>query len=357
VEQVLVTVVVPVYKAEKYLDACVRSILGQSYPVLEILLIDDGSPDGCPALCDGYAREDERISVIHQTNRGAGFSRNAGLDAAHGKYVFFMDADDCLDGKDAIRHLLEQAEKENADITMGCYRKFNDREVRQVNSHHLQNGEDTGTVDFRFRGFYQYGHLAYNWGKLYRRDFLTENALRCKPYPIAEDKVYNMECYVCGPKYAFLGESVYLYRINQESVTSRYQEGLIPAWISIATDFHEFLIERRIDRDYRDWSALHIFFGSFFLVKQELQSGKRGIRRGIRAIKEYGGDPFVRESMVILARGRYLRDINSLSWRVLIRAAAWLLHIRAYWLFVLGISLVRMLKVDGRITNSRNRRK
>ena len=140
-KEVLVSIIVPVYKTEKYLDECVQSILKQDYPALEILLIDDGSPDNCPALCDDYASRYENVKVIHQENKGLGLSRNTGMDAATGKYLFFIDSDDCLDGPGAIRMLVEEAQQKQADITVGCYRRFNDSGFRQINRHHLHGGE------------------------------------------------------------------------------------------------------------------------------------------------------------------------------------------------------------------------
>lgn len=355
-QKIMVSIVVPVYKTEKYLDDCVQSILRQDYPSLEILLIDDGSPDGCPALCDGYAAAHENVSVIHQKNMGLGLSRNTGMYAAHGKYIFFVDSDDCLDGVSAIRLLVEKAEGEQADITVGCYRRFNDHETRQVNRHHLHGGEYTKTVDFRFRGFYMYGHLAHNWGQLYKKEFLDRYDLRCRDYPFTQDKAHNMACYVYGPKYAFIEDSIYLYRVNEESVTFRYKENLMPVWTAIASDFKDFLKQRGIEEDYGDWIYLHLFFGSFFIVKQELTFGKHGIRRGISALKSYGGDPLVREAMDALAGGKYLREMSAFSWRLMIRTGAWLIHIRAYALLVMGIVILRKLRVDGRMTDSRNKK-
>ena len=354
--EVLVSIVVPVYKTEKYLADCMQSILGQDYPELEILLIDDGSPDNCPALCEGYAAAHGNVSVIHQKNKGLGLSRNTGMDAAHGKYIFFIDSDDCLDGAAAIRLLVEKAEEEQADITVGCYRRFGESGFRQVNRHHLHGGEYTRTVDFRFKGFYMYGHLAHNWGQLYRKEFLDAHDLRCRAYPFTQDKAHNMDCYVYHPRYAFIEDSIYLYRVNEESVTFRYKENLMPVWTAIAADFNEFLEQRGIEEDYGDWTALHLFFGSFFLVKQELQFQDHGIRQGVRVIRKYGQEPLVREAMAALAKGRYLREISVISWRFVIRAAAFLFHIRAYGLFVAGIALLRNLGVDGKITESRNRR-
>lgn len=352
----LVSIIVPVYKTEKYLEECMGSILGQEYPAMEVLLIDDGSPDRCPALCDGYAAAHGNVAVIHQKNMGLGMSRNTGLSAARGKYVFFVDSDDCLDGAGAIRCLVEKAEEEQADITVGCYRRFNASGCRQVNSHHLHGGAYTETVDFRFKGFYMYGHLAHNWGQLYKKAFLDAHDLKCCAYPFTQDKAHNIECYVYHPRYAFIEDSIYLYRVNEESVTFRYKENLMPVWISIAADFKEFLQCRGIEGDYGDLTALHIFFGSFFLVKQELQFKKHGIREGIRAVRKYGEEPLVREAMADLAGGKYVKDISVLSWRVVIRAAAAMFHIRAYALFVVGISLLRKLGVDGSITESRNKK-
>lgn len=93
----LISVIVPVYKVETYLDQCVQSILAQTYRNLEIILVDDGSPDGCPAMCDAYARQDSRVRVIHQKNGGLSAARNAGMDIMTGQYFGFVDSDDYID--------------------------------------------------------------------------------------------------------------------------------------------------------------------------------------------------------------------------------------------------------------------
>ena len=98
----LISVIVPVYKAENYLDKCVRSIVDQTYRNLEIILVDDGSPDGSGAMCDAWAAKDSRIRVIHQKNAGGGAARNAGLDVASGAYIAFVDSDDYM-----APHMLE----------------------------------------------------------------------------------------------------------------------------------------------------------------------------------------------------------------------------------------------------------
>ena len=94
-----ISIIVPVYRAEKFLPQCIESILGQTYENLEILLVDDGSPDKCGEICDEYAKQDSRICVIHQTNAGESAARNTGLDKASGAYIGFVDADDWIEPK------------------------------------------------------------------------------------------------------------------------------------------------------------------------------------------------------------------------------------------------------------------
>ena len=111
----LVSIIVPVYGTEDYLPACIESLQKQTYPHMEIILVDDQSPDGCPAICDAYAQKDPRIRVIHQKNTGVSGARNAGLDAATGDFVAFVDSDDEL-YPDAIRILLQDVSDHGADI-------------------------------------------------------------------------------------------------------------------------------------------------------------------------------------------------------------------------------------------------
>lgn len=115
-----ISVVVPVYNVEKYLPHCVRSLREQSFADLEIILVDDGSPDGCGALCDAYAEEDDRIRVIHKENGGLSSARNAGIEAARGRYIGFVDSDDYVE-PEMYERLYTLAEKERADIAVGSY--------------------------------------------------------------------------------------------------------------------------------------------------------------------------------------------------------------------------------------------
>ncbi|MDI1303790.1 MAG: glycosyltransferase, partial [bacterium] len=92
----LISIIIPIYGVEKYIDKCILSVINQTYKNLEIILVDDGSPDNCPAICDQYAKKDSRIRVIHKINGGLSSARNSGIDIATGKYITFVDSDDSI---------------------------------------------------------------------------------------------------------------------------------------------------------------------------------------------------------------------------------------------------------------------
>lgn len=163
----LISVIVPIYRAEAFLSRCVRSILRQTHSNWELILVDDGSPDGCPALCDGYAKFDSRVIAIHQENKGVSAARNAGLDAAHGEYIAFVDADDWVEA-DYLLYLLNLLKTENLLISVcNHYVTVSGRNIAEFH------------VSGRVRSLSKkeaYSGLLYHqppdvsaWGKLYAR--------------------------------------------------------------------------------------------------------------------------------------------------------------------------------------------
>ena len=123
-----VSVIIPIYKIEKYLDKCIQSVFNQTYKNLEIILVDDGSPDLCPTICDQYKGQDERIVVVHKSNGGLSDARNAGIDVATGDYYTFLDGDDTLE-PNAIEYLITAAIENSSQITMMKLRAVKEGEV------------------------------------------------------------------------------------------------------------------------------------------------------------------------------------------------------------------------------------
>ena len=123
----LISIIVPIFNVEKHLDRCILSILNQTYKNLEIILVNDGSTDGCSVICDQYAIYDSRIKVVHKFNEGLSSARNVGLDIATGKYVTFVDSDDSVT-KDYIEVLYDALKKTNSQISIGDFIKVKSEE-------------------------------------------------------------------------------------------------------------------------------------------------------------------------------------------------------------------------------------
>ena len=114
----LITIIIPVYKVEDYLDKCVESVVNQTYKNLEIILVDDGSPDNCPKMCDDWAKKDKRIKVIHKENGGLSDARNKGIDIAKGEFITFIDSDDYVENN-YVEFLYNLVRENHAEISMG----------------------------------------------------------------------------------------------------------------------------------------------------------------------------------------------------------------------------------------------
>lgn len=114
----LISIIIPVYKVEAYLHKCINSVLDQDFKDIEIILVDDGSPDNCPAICDAFTKKDTRVKVIHKKNGGSSDARNEGMKNATGEYLMFLDSDDYWDGKDCLFNLVQSMQVSNADIIL-----------------------------------------------------------------------------------------------------------------------------------------------------------------------------------------------------------------------------------------------
>lgn len=166
-EQPLISVIVPVYKVEPYLDKCISSIANQTYTNMEIILVDDGSPDNCPAMCDAWAEKDNRIRVIHQKNQGGGAARNAGLDFASGGLIAFVDSDDYI-APDMYAHLYELL-KAGADIAECSYVEVAGDDAIFACGYETRSytAQEAMAENIRDRVFRQL-----IWNKLYRRQMV-----------------------------------------------------------------------------------------------------------------------------------------------------------------------------------------
>ena len=236
----LISIIIPVYKVEQYLDECMHSIIGQTYRNLEIILVDDGSPDGCPEMCDAYAKQDERIRVVHKPNGGLSDARNAGLAVAKGEYVGFVDSDDCVE-LNMYDTLLAKIEEYHADIISCKFANYIDGRVEPSDIKTLQGYEEGKILtlhDYFTEVVYEHLDNA-SWNKLYRRSILTERFYKGRNN---EDYLFFSQMAKTHPKarIAFTIDTFYKYRQQRVGSICADATGL---WIANYTNRKDIIAE------------------------------------------------------------------------------------------------------------------
>ena len=210
----LVSIIVPVFKVEPYLRRCLDSIVNQTYRNTEIILVDDGSPDGCPQICDEYAAKDNRIVVIHKENGGLSDARNAGINICRGEYISFVDGDDWIDST-YIEILLDLIQKENADISITNHQEFYD-ENRTIPAYPLENRTYCGRDALRKLILFPSIHFILSWGKLYKRKLFDE--LRFPKGKIHEDQYTSYILLFLSQRIACKDVITYHYQKRPDSI-------------------------------------------------------------------------------------------------------------------------------------------
>jgi glycosyltransferase involved in cell wall biosynthesis len=289
----LVSIIVPVYKVEKYLKRCVDSLTNQTLSDIEIILVDDGSPDNSGEICDSLQEKDCRIKVIHKTNGGLSSARNAGIKIAQGQYIGFVDSDDDV-ALDMYEKMYRVAKRENVDFVMSdyqricadgrCYLKtldipsglYEKKQMRRIIFPNLIMGENI-----------EYGPLLSVWHCLYRTDFLRQNNL-CFDEKVrwSEDNIFSaIAGYCCERFYYMKGEGLYHYYQNQGTITTSYRSGAWQVYCTMNEHLHNFFDPIK-DFDFSRQLKLHMIYYACNCIGQELTLPKLEAKRGIRNILE-----------------------------------------------------------------------
>ena len=237
----LVSVVIPVYKVEAFLDRCVQSVCAQSYRNLEIVLVDDGSPDGCPALCDAWAEKDARVRVRHQQNAGLAAARNRGVELATGEYVSFVDSDDYL-APDAIELLLRLLREQEADIAAADCVKTQEDSVAFDRTGEERVRVFTGEeACMTLQGWELYMPMVTAWGKLFPRELLLREPF--KEGRLHEDEATTYRLYFAVRRVALSSRPIYAYYQNPNSImhtrSERSQRDILLAYAEQVRFFEE----------------------------------------------------------------------------------------------------------------------
>ena len=229
-----VSIIVPIYNVEKYFPRCMDSLLNQTLKEIEIILVDDESPDNCPKMCNEYAKKDERIKVIHKTNGGLGFARNSGIDIATGEFLAFIDSDDYVDVS-MFEKLYNTAKNKDLDTVYCGFNKVNSKleitpvkEVETLTIFDTQEKIEGVLLDMigtepSYPVDRKYSMSV--WHGIYSKSIIDENDIK---FPserqfISEDIIFHIDYLLNAKKIAFIPDAMYYYCSNESSLTKSYR--------------------------------------------------------------------------------------------------------------------------------------
>lgn len=254
------TIIIPLYNVEKYIEKCLDSIVTDNKNALsgvEVLLVDDGSPDRSGVIADAYAERHSFIRVIHKQNAGVAAARNTGMEAAQGEWIYFMDSDDWM-AQDALDKMRECCQKHgDADILLfDAYQNGAKHETawEHFDREWVWNTDDAigalqcGVLYFPMAEPVTKRPLAAPWDKIYRESFLRENALRfAEKLKVLDDMVFNMESFGAAQKIVYCKEKIYHYRYVSDSITNQYRPDRIKQDMAVWAYIRQYIDKRTWD--------------------------------------------------------------------------------------------------------------
>lgn len=215
-----VSIVVPVYKVEKYIDNCIDSVVEQTYPNLEIILVDDGSPDNCPQICDSWEKKDARIKVIHQKNSGVSVARNKAIEQMTGDYILFVDPDDWI-AENMVETLVREIEQSTEIDAVFCgYVEVDEKgnKLRTVQPRCEKIVDRNEGVESIFG---EYGTVL--WNKMFRTELLNGNSLFDLELKIGEDELWMINVLKKAKKILLIDKPLYYYRRRLDGASNDYR--------------------------------------------------------------------------------------------------------------------------------------
>lgn len=270
------SVILPVYKVEKFLRPCVDSILNQSYKDFEVILVDDGSPDSCPQICDDYASKDSRVKVIHKSNGGQADARNVGLENALGDYVCYVDSDDYLIDNNVLQLLADKTES-NPDIVHYKFKEWfeYDGHVSECKFDYIVPTEGRSLADIYCDLIDKDAYYNSAWSKIIRRNLLMDNNIRFEKGIVGEDNEWYYHVVMAAKSLILVDEPLYVYRRRQGSTTTTASRKNLLDQLHVLEKWEKIL--NNIPNDNRAcvvWGSLAKQYCSALIIYAQVQNVK-----------------------------------------------------------------------------------
>lgn len=346
-----ISITIPVYNSEPYLEKCLDSIMGQTYKKLEIICVDDDSTDNSLVILKKYAAIDDRIKVIHKKNEGVSIARNTGLENANGDYVLFVDSDDWIESTTceiALKNLVEQ----NTDLVIWTYireRKGESKEKEIFDTDLVFTEEEVqkklhrrmiGVIDEELAYPENADALCTVWGKLYKRSIISQYNIKfydIREIGTYEDGLFNLVYLQYVKKAVFLNKYLYNYRrTNDISITESYDENLVQKWDKLFELMNQYIVHNELPVEYIEALNNRISLSLIPLGINEMTK-KCSVVDKIKGIKQ------------IVCKKEYIRAVKSLKiqympihWKIFFRAG------QRKNLFVIFMLLFLIQKIRGR---------
>lgn len=257
-EDCLISIIVPIYNVEKYLNKCIDSIISQTYKNIEIILVDDGSPDNCGKICDEYAKKDNRIKVIHKENGGVSSARNVGIENSNGEWIAFVDADDWIE-KEYIFSLANKAKDENADIALCTYNRVTGNIIEKINNFNKKN--ELNAEEYLIMALNPQTGFGYCWIKLFKKNIIKDTRFD-RSLLVAEDALFNIQISKNINKAVVLSENLYNYRNNENSVVKKFDEKYVKKYLNAMKKNKKYIFDNyqkdSIKQSYYNFVAFHV---------------------------------------------------------------------------------------------------
>jgi len=295
-----ISVIIPVYKVEKYLKQCVDSVLNQTYHNIEVILVDDGSPDECPNICNSYMVEDCRVKVVHKKNGGQSSARKAGMELVSGQYVMFVDGDDWLE-LDTLELCLAEIEK-NPDIGCIMFSYVKEMQSASIQMHimddsiHLIGKEAEDKIYRRLFGLSTYElknpermeNITSCCMKLYKVEYAKKGQyFDINEIGSCEDGLFNIYALYECENMMYLDKQLYHYRKIKNSATNSFRPRLVEQWENLFSIMKGIIAEKKLGQGYEEALTNRIALSITAIGLNELRNQGNNIFEHIRNIREY----------------------------------------------------------------------
>lgn len=278
--QELISIIVPVYKVELFLNQAVESLIKQTYSHIEIILVDDGSPDNCGRMCDEWAKRDCRVRVIHQENAGLSMARNAGIESSRGAYLMFVDSDDFVEPAyvETLYHAVVQSKADMAVSGVSYLNADGSCTTMEVATAEQETVDGVGAMILLEGGGSVRDAYTVVWNKIYRRELWEQ--IRFPKGKVYEDAFVMPSLFYSCQKVVLLKQCLYWYRKREGSITAEQKERYAHVFLEMMTERERFYEQTGI-KELKVLHQIHLYWTRDYLQKQTKQT-RRQIQRKLR---------------------------------------------------------------------------